>query len=401
MLRQALRLYGGARREGVLQGLLHWEAARLVHDEQTVDELLGAGGRVLPSKPSLLEVPSANSRNGVLVAGLPRQLEWVRACDEDVEDDTQRPHIGRDRCAQAGVDLGRGVGQGAGLVHDPRPLFCEHNARAEVAELQQIGMLLARLAYKQEVLRLQVTMDHMQAVQVGDGEEHLPEEAPRDGLVEAALCLSRAIRDVGEQVPAGAVLQDDARTTALGEVLVHLHQVRMLESVERHALRLERRAPLGILLLVACCPKDLNRTSPSAGALGTLEDRRLIDVPESALPQQLSQGVVVGEAIARLRNVAALELRRDVEVHRGGCGRGSDGHRGEGTGRGSADRGTEAERQRIILRHDLEVHGVGGRRLTRRLQALRTEVGILDAARLRDGIVGRLYRALCVRGDDA
>mmetsp|Transcript_67244 Transcript_67244/g.196597 ORF Transcript_67244/g.196597 Transcript_67244/m.196597 type:complete len:214 (-) Transcript_67244:576-1217(-) len=211
------------------QSLSAREPSGLVHHQEPADEVLRLPRRVQPCLPCPVVVPRLDPAHGLpprLVAG---DAEGAGAHEEHVEAGAQGPGVGQDRRPPPLIDFGGCVGQGADALHGPRLLGAEDDCGAKVAELDDVSVGRARLAQKQEVLCLDISVHDVAGVEVANGIEHLPEEHPPHLLAQApALAGAHLLRDALVELAAPAELEDYPKVALVLEALVHPYQVRML-----------------------------------------------------------------------------------------------------------------------------------------------------------------------------
>mmetsp|Transcript_135255 Transcript_135255/g.320593 ORF Transcript_135255/g.320593 Transcript_135255/m.320593 type:complete len:230 (-) Transcript_135255:384-1073(-) len=172
-------------------------------------------------------------------------------------------------------DLGRHVEGGAyrGLELLPVPAALR---QAEVDELQ--GGRVHALAPVQEdiVLRLEISMNNILAVAVGDGRKHLLHHLPNDGLCEVLL-LHQAIKEL----PALAKLHDQVKVAT---VLIHRKEpddvgmIHLLRDLDLAAEMVNiRHAGLHDELDRSSCPRLLV-AGPPYSAKAALAQLHLVDL---------------------------------------------------------------------------------------------------------------------------
>jgi hypothetical protein len=128
------------------------EAGFRVRVEHPADEVLGAGGDPGPWLPAEVDAAAEDGLRDLLVVVAP---EWRHAAEEDVEDDAGAPHVH----LLAVAPLEHLGGHVVGAPHHLREPVAgaEEDGQAEVDDLER---RVLRLVGEQEVLRLQVPVDH-------------------------------------------------------------------------------------------------------------------------------------------------------------------------------------------------------------------------------------------------
>ena len=144
------------------------------------------------------------------------------------------------KVAVAGDYLGRRVAEGADLGLEPP-------ATLELAAEAHVGNLDVDVLVEEDVLELEVAVDDALAVEVGDAEDELAEDAARFGEGEAARAGGRGalLDEVVEQLAARAQLGDEVDGRLGRDELVEREDVGMSEAAVVVDLAREEREGRG------------------------------------------------------------------------------------------------------------------------------------------------------------
>mmetsp|Transcript_114571 Transcript_114571/g.319047 ORF Transcript_114571/g.319047 Transcript_114571/m.319047 type:complete len:341 (+) Transcript_114571:452-1474(+) len=163
------------RDEGVGQGLLRREPLLRVHDKELPDEVLGITRDFVPE--GLLDSVLASDDGLHLVALHPGERHVPE--EDDKGRDPEAPHVTLVRVALL-QDLRSHVGQRAAARRHHR-VGVPDLAEAKVDQLQVVGIR----SVVEEILELQIPVNHAVAVHVVDRQEHLPRRLRGVALREA------------------------------------------------------------------------------------------------------------------------------------------------------------------------------------------------------------------------
>mmetsp|Transcript_138926 Transcript_138926/g.245507 ORF Transcript_138926/g.245507 Transcript_138926/m.245507 type:complete len:210 (+) Transcript_138926:65-694(+) len=172
--------------EGVVQRTLGGETLLWVHLQQGLGEGLCINSDVAPSR-SLHYVTTSSDVRHLLIL---RAREWHVAREEYKDDHPQAPLVAL-LCVAHVQDLRSSVCQSTMDFPAQLCFLVAHLAKSEVNELQMRALL--RVIH--EVLKLQIAMDHVMAMDVVQGQEHLPNGVGSLGLREA-LSLTHALQQL-------------------------------------------------------------------------------------------------------------------------------------------------------------------------------------------------------------
>ena len=202
-----------------------------IFPQQTFDEILCI---VTLGRPTIAPEAQMAPARRILDFGFGSAVEWREAAQKDVRHEADGPKVGR-FAVLALEKLGRHIVRRAhGIGHESLALFVK-SRQAEIDELD--GGVIVVLRLEQNILRLDVTMDHAVLVEVRHRLQQGLNDAPRFAFGETAAGRG-IIADLIEEFAAGVLLGDDVNALGVLIEVEHLHDARVIDAGQEEDLTL-------------------------------------------------------------------------------------------------------------------------------------------------------------------
>mmetsp|Transcript_8346 Transcript_8346/g.30791 ORF Transcript_8346/g.30791 Transcript_8346/m.30791 type:complete len:378 (+) Transcript_8346:661-1794(+) len=296
-----------AREPHVLQGLRGGQSVARIRLQHALEQIARLGRHGVPLLAVQVKVSVADQLCELVLI---RVVKGQRALEERVHAHPQRPHVHARPVGPLQQNLGRRVPRRAAsvlhLLTRPRRLG---QAKVHYGNARQVSGL-----GKHKVLQLQVAMDAVVRVHVGDCVHQTLHNGAHVALAVAVPQVEQRVHELGPS----QVVHDDVHVAVLVEVLLGAHYVLVLDHLHQLDLVVDLLQRLeAVLFALLGHLHDLDGEHLARGTVNGLPHHR-----EAACADGVSDAVLIvkGLVVARL----ALQLHEVAGVEEGHVGGGAE-----------------------------------------------------------------------------